>query len=60
MLCGPLRKPGYADTAQIEDDAQDGINDITSPGTEDVVSPASQDSHAKVLLQSYPLLQAII
>lgn len=33
---------------QIEDDAQDGMNDIRSPGTEDIISPASQTSQSKV------------
>ncbi|KAJ4338787.1 hypothetical protein N0V87_003702 [Didymella glomerata] len=35
------------DHTEIEDDAQDDLNDIRSPNTEDIVSPASQSSQSK-------------
>ncbi|UPX13192.1 uncharacterized protein EKO05_0003715 [Ascochyta rabiei] len=35
------------DHTEIEDDAQDDMNDFRSPATEDIVSPASQSSQSK-------------
>ena len=42
------REHAVLTSTQIEDDAQDDMNDIRSPATEDIISPASQTSQSKV------------